>query len=343
MLAVPRCAHTLAQKMSYVMPDRDENHGLLRKATATRRGSADRRRSTFRETMTLLAELGLSERRASGDRRRDSFRKWPRIKLGGLPVVVANRVQTARVMVDESLKRRELWRYPAYLTSTNGEVTYRCAVDFVERSLFLQADAIHADGMPHVFASRLRCKVALPERVATSDLFDNVACEAELKGATMFMLGATQASNKLAAQRVKERFPRLKLVGHRSGFFENEFEEIRACDQIADLAPDILWISMGVPREQRFIIRHRHRLTSIGIIKTSGGLFDLLSGSKPRAPIWIQDAGFEWLWRACLEPKRLGWRYVKTNPMAAYVLLTQSGKWVSNDFTDSEVGPATPA
>jgi exopolysaccharide biosynthesis WecB/TagA/CpsF family protein len=238
---------------------------------------------------------------------------------------VANRIETARLMVDESLKRRGLWRYPAYLTSTNGEVTYRCAVSASERSLFLQADAIHADGMPHVFVSRLRCDIALPERVATSDLFDDVACEAQARGATMFLLGATEFSNATAARLVKTRFPGLKLVGHRSGFFRNEDEEIGVCGQIAELAPDILWVSMGVPREQRFVVRHRHRLTSVGVIKTSGGLFDFLAGFKPRAPVWMQDAGLEWVWRACLEPRRLGWRYLKTNPLALYLLLVKSG------------------
>ena len=64
-------------------------------------------------------------------------------------------------MVDEALRRRGLWRYPAFLTSTNGEVTHACAVNRDLRALFLQADAIHADGMPHVFVSRMKCKVAL--------------------------------------------------------------------------------------------------------------------------------------------------------------------------------------
>jgi exopolysaccharide biosynthesis WecB/TagA/CpsF family protein len=293
-------------------------------AGAERRG-LDRRISTFAETRRLCAAGGIGERRLSGDRRRNRFHAWRRIRIGDLPVVVTNRIETARVMVDESLKRRGLWRYPAYLTSTNGEVTYRCAIDESERSLFLQADAIHADGMPHVFASRLRCDIALPERVATSDLFDDVACQAQARGATMFMLGATEFSNASAARRVRNRFPGLKLVGHRGGFFNNADDEIRACSQIADLAPDILWVSMGVPREQRFVVRHRHRLTSVGVIKTSGGLFDFLAGSKPRAPVWMQDAGLEWFWRACLEPKRLGWRYLKTNPLALYLLLTKSG------------------
>jgi N-acetylglucosaminyldiphosphoundecaprenol N-acetyl-beta-D-mannosaminyltransferase len=303
----------------------DAQHRETAEAPLRRQRSSDRRVSTFETTIATRARLRIAERRLSGDRRRNQFQGWRTIQLGGLPVAVANCGDSARVMVNEALKRRKLWRYPAYLTSTNGEVTYRCAVDEVERALFLQADAIHADGMPHVFVSRLKCQFPLPERVATTDLFHDVAREAEVRGASMFMLGATEASNSIAVQTVRDRYPAIKLVGHRHGFFADNDEELVVCDQIATLAPDILWVSMGVPREQQFIVRNRHRLTSVGLIKTSGGLFDFLSGSKPRAPAWMQNAGLEWLWRAWLEPKRLGWRYLKTNPKAAYLLLTKSG------------------
>lgn len=231
---------------------------------------------------------------------------------------------TAKVMVDQALRRRGLWRYPAYLTSTNGEVTHACASDRDTRSLFMQADAIHADGMPHVFTSRLICKAALPERVATSDLFDAVNAEAERRGASIFMLGATEEVNALAAEAAQKRFPKLNIVGRRNGFFDSLEAEKLACEEIAALCPDILWVSMGVPREQEFVVRNRNRLTSIGVIKTSGGLFDFVSGTKPRAPAWMQGAGLEWLWRAGLEPRRLGLRYVRTNPSALYLLLTQS-------------------
>jgi N-acetylglucosaminyldiphosphoundecaprenol N-acetyl-beta-D-mannosaminyltransferase len=285
---------------------------------------SDRSVASFEQTMATRARLGIEERRLSGDRRRNAFRQWPTVRLGGLPVAVVNRSDSAKAMVDEGLKRSSLWRYPAYLTSTNGEVTYRCAKDATERALFLQADAIHADGMPHVFASRLKCKFPLPERVATTDLFHDVAREAQARGATMFMLGASEASNTIAAQLVRDQYPALKLLGNRHGFFADPDEEIAVCQQIAALQPDILWVSMGVPREQAFIVRHRHHLTSIGVIKTSGGLFDFLSGAKPRAPDWMQAIGLEWFWRLLLEPKRLGRRYLKTNPWALYLLLTRS-------------------
>jgi exopolysaccharide biosynthesis WecB/TagA/CpsF family protein len=301
----------------------DANHRQTADLISAERRESDRRKSAFRILREPVRPL-LEERRLSADRRRNRFMQWRRILLGGLPVVVANRDDSAKVMVDEALKRRGLWRYPAYVTSTNGEVTYRCAVDDSERALFLQADAIHADGMPHVFVSRIKCDVPLPERVATSDLFYDVAREASLRGATMYLLGASEESNAAAAQRVQQRYPDVQIVGRRHGYFSSEQEEIAACREIAELAPDILWVSMGVPREQMFIVRHRHRLTTVGIIKTSGGLFDFLSGSKPRAPLWMQTAGLEWLWRAALEPRRLGWRYLKTNPYAMYLLLTRS-------------------
>ncbi|WP_408056535.1 WecB/TagA/CpsF family glycosyltransferase [Tardiphaga alba] len=262
----------------------------------------------------------MAERRMAPDRRGNAFLRWARISLGGLPVVAVDGKESARQIVDEALKRSALWRFPAYLTSTNGEVTYRCAVDDAERELFLKADAIHADGMAHVFASRVHHDVGLPERVATTDLFHDVAAEAEARGATMYMLGATEAANEAAVNAVKQRYPNIKLVGHRHGFFRDEAEEIAVCAEICRLQADILWISMGVPREQLFVVRHRHRLTAVGVIKTSGGLFDFLSGSRKRAPAWMQKVGLEWLWRTILEPRRLGWRYIKTNPFALYLL-----------------------
>lgn len=290
-------------------------------AQVERRATSDRRLSSFSATQASLVQLGLEERRLSPDRRGNVFHRWRRLSLGGLPVVAADSKETARVMVDEALRRSALWRFPAYLTSTNGEVTYRCAVDSDERELFLQADAIHADGMAHVFASRLHDLEGLPERVATSDLFYEVAAEATTRGASMYMLGATEKANTAAVAEVKARYPGIKMAGHRHGFFRDEVEEIAVCAEICALQPDILWISMGVPREQRFIVRHRHRLTAVGVIKTSGGLFDFVSGIKKRAPAWMQAIGIEWLWRMMLEPRRLGWRYLKTNPLALYLLL----------------------
>src|SRR5258708_22479430 len=101
--------------------------------------------------MATRIRLRIEERRLSGDRRHNQFQGWHTVQLGGLPVAVVNRSDSAKVMVDEALKRRALWRYPAFLTSTNGEVSYRCALGDVERAPFLQAGAIVPPRLPRLF------------------------------------------------------------------------------------------------------------------------------------------------------------------------------------------------
>jgi exopolysaccharide biosynthesis WecB/TagA/CpsF family protein len=96
-------------------------------------------------------------------------------------------------------------------------------------------------------------------------------------------------------------------------------------DEINALAPDYLWVALGVPYEQAFVEEFTRHLSNVGVIKTSGGLFNFLSGSRSRAPQWMQNVGFEWAWRIWLEPRRLFWRYLTTNPRALYLLLKQSG------------------
>jgi len=83
---------------------------------------------------------------------------------------------------------------------------------------------------------------------------------------------------------------------------------------------------MGIPAEQEFALRQRARLTGVGLIKTSGGLFDFVSGKNPRAPAWMQAAGLEWLYRTMREPRRLLLRYLTTNPHALYLLLTRTSQ-----------------
>ena len=92
--------------------------------------------------------------------------------------------------------------------------------------------------------------------------------------------------------------------------------------QVNAARPDILWVGMGAPAEQRFCLRVRTKLSNVGLIKTSGGLFDFVSGRNSRAPGWMQAMGLEWAYRMALEPRRLAYRYLTTNPHAAYLLLS---------------------
>ncbi|MCZ8314722.1 WecB/TagA/CpsF family glycosyltransferase [Phreatobacter sp.] len=252
----------------------------------------------------------------------EAFAAIPTVTVGGLPIAVLDRAATADWMI-RAARERPRGRRPLYLTSANGEVIARASSDPELAGLIGMADQIVADGQPLVLASRYRCRMALPERVATTDLFHDVARRAEDGGTTFYLLGATPEEVEKAVANVRAAYPRLRLVGHHHGFLKGEALEAKVAE-IDALAPDILWLAMGVPHEQRFVARFAHRLTHVGMIKTSGGLFNFLSGTNRRAPDWMQRASLEWAFRIWLEPRRLFWRYAVTNPKAIWLMATRS-------------------
>src|SRR3984957_19029242 len=246
----------------------------------------------------------------------------PRISLGGLRLAVLDIEQTANFMIDMVFPQRRIGR-PLYLTSANGEVLARCSTEPMTGRLFRAADLINADGQPLVTVSRLKSRTPLPERVATTDLFHVVAQKAQAAGLTFYLFGADEAENASAVANVQKMYPDLRILGRSHGYLRGE--ALRAkIDEINALGPDYLWVALGVPYEQAFVEEFAPRLANVGVIKTSGGLFNFLSGSRARAPRWMQSLGLEWAWRIWLEPRRLFWRYLTTNPRALYLLFNKS-------------------
>lgn len=247
---------------------------------------------------------------------------FPQVVIGGLPIAVVDRQACADWMVRVA-KERPRGGLPLFLTSANGEVIARAAADAGFARILQEADQIVADGQPMVLASRLCCHTALPERVATTDLFHDVAARAEAEGLSFYLFGATPEENARAVDRVRALYPRLRIAGACHGYLSGAALEAQV-QEINRAAPDILWLGLGVPHEQHFVQRHRAALSAVGMIKTSGGLFNFLSGSRKRAPGWMQKASLEWAWRVWLEPKRLFWRYALTNPRAIYLMARRS-------------------
>src|SRR5947209_7518868 len=246
----------------------------------------------------------------------------PRITLGGLRLAVLDLEQTANFMLGMVFPERRLPR-PLYLTSANGEVLARCSTEPMTDRLFRAADLINADGQPLVTVSRLKSRTPLPERVATTDLFHVVARKAEAAGLSFYMFGADEAENALAVANVRNTYPNLRIAGHSHGYLKGDVLRAKV-DEINALAPDYLWVALGVPYEQAFVEEYTSRLSNVGVIKTSGGLFNFLSGSRARAPVWIQNVGLEWDWRIWLETRRLFWRYLTNNPPALALLFNRS-------------------
>src|SRR4029453_15240983 len=134
-----------------------------------------------------------------------------------------------------------------------------------------------------VTVSRFRSSMPLPERVATTDLFHVVAQKAQAAGLTFSMFGPEEAKNPAAVANVREMYPDLRIVGQSHGYLKGDALRAKV-EEINALAPDYLWVALGVPYEQSFVDEFTPRLSNVGIIKTSGGLFNFLSGSRARAP-----------------------------------------------------------
>ena len=245
----------------------------------------------------------------------------PRITIGGLRMAALDLEATADFMIEATDPRHRIGR-PLHLTSANGEVLARCSTEPETERLFRGADLINADGQPLVAASKLQSWFPLPERVATTDLFHVVARKAEAVGRTFYMFGASEEENAAAVANVQQLYPNLKIVGYSHGYLRGDALRAKV-EEINALAPDYLWVALGVPNEQAFVEQYTPLLTNVGVIKTSGGLFNFLSGSRSRAPQWMQKIGLEWAWRTWLEPRRLLWRYLTTNPRALYLLFSR--------------------
>src|ERR1700676_1630071 len=221
-----------------------------------------RRRSMVSETNNML------ERRTNllG---RTATAGVPRVSLGGLRVAVLDIEQTANFMIDMVFPKRRISR-PLYLTSANGEVLARCSTEPMTGRLFRAADLINADGQPLVTVSRLKSRTPLPERVATTDLFHVVARKAQAARLTFYLFGADEAENAAAVANVRKMYPDLAIVGRSHGYLKgNALRE--KIDEINALAPDYLWVALGVPYEQAFVEQFTPHLSNVGVIKPSGG------------------------------------------------------------------------
>jgi exopolysaccharide biosynthesis WecB/TagA/CpsF family protein len=244
--------------------------------------------------------------------------KNARVMIGGIPtdcVTSADLVQLLQTSTEDTGAQ--------LMFDINGHGLALAQHDDVYRRDLLQADIIHADGQPLVFASRVLTRSPIPERTATTDLFHDVAAAAQASGKTFYLLGGTQQVVTECAAKMQSLYPRLKIVGARNGYF-TEAEEGEVCKAINESGADIIWVGLGKPKEQAFCVRNRARLTS-GWLVTCGGCFNYVTGHYPRAPDWMQRNGLEWFHRMVTQPRKLGWRYFSTTPVALYLLFARTG------------------
>lgn len=189
--------------------------------------------------------------------------------------------------------------------------------DPVLRDSLLAADILLADGQSVVWASRLLGH-PVPERIAGIDLFERLLAFASERRQSVYFLGARPEVLAAMLDRVRERFPGLRIAGSRDGYFANE-DSASLAAEIAASHADMLFLGITSPKKEIFLSRYGEYL-DVPVMHGVGGSFDILAGITRRAPTSWQRTGFEWAYRLLQEPRRMVGRYLPTN--TEFIVLT---------------------
>lgn len=179
-------------------------------------------------------------------------------------------------------------------------------------------DVLIPDGVSIVKACRrIKAKSQLKERIAGWDLFEFEMSKLEKKGGTVMFMGSSQKVLDLIVKRAAKVYPHLKVVTY-SPPYKPEFSDednTAIIEAINNANPDLLWIGMTAPKQEKWTYSHWKDLNIHCHVGTIGAVFDFFAGTVERAPIWWQEHGLEWLYRLLKEPKRMWRRYIIGNTL----------------------------
>lgn len=235
-------------------------------------------------------------------------------------------VGVSPVDMEAALRRIEGWiagREPNYVCVSGVHGVMESQRDPELRTIHNRAGMVTPDGMPLVWLSRL-AGFREVERVYGPDLM-LACCERSVeRGWRHFLYGGAEGVPELLAERLEERFPGIEIAGAYSPPFRplTEEEDAAVVERIDAANPDIVWVGLGTPKQERWMDAHVGRLGAPVLIGV-GAAFDFHTGRKRQAPGWMQRAGLEWLYRLLSEPRRLGRRYCVNNPLFVWSVLLQ--------------------
>ncbi len=204
-----------------------------------------------------------------------------------------------------------------WLCTVNVAILMMMRTDSRLQQFVDRAALIVADGQPLIWCSHWLGR-ALPERVTGLHLVDAICERAAREGKRVYLLGATEDVVAKAAQRLRARFVNLQ-VDFANGYFTKAEAPMRA-DHIRASGAKILFVGMGVPRQENFLEEQWDRL-GVGMAIGVGGSFDVLAGLRRGAPTWVEKLGIEWVFRLIQEPRRLFLRYLVTNTQFVWLIL----------------------
>lgn len=237
----------------------------------------------------------------------------PKMEILNIPVNLMTMTEVVDFL-DVSIQKNE----QIFLVTANAEIIMMAQKDEEYKKILTeQTNIILPDGAGVVWAGR-HLGYSVPERVAGFDLFKKLLTLANAKSYKVFFFGGAERIAKEAAEIAKKNNPNLQVVGTLNGYFkEDESEEI--VKKINDSGADLLFVALGAPKQEKWLAKWQKKL-QVKLFMGIGGSFDVLSGKTKRAPIWMQRAGLEWLFRLIKEPFRFK-RMFTTLPQFVIMIL----------------------
>lgn len=247
------------------------------------------------------------------------FPSIPRANVLGVGISAVN-MGTALKQIGRWIERRE----QNYVVCAPAHGLMDCHRDAELRGIYNRAGMVIPDGMPVAWICRMMGFNSVG-RVCGVDLMSELCRQSVERGYRHYLYGGwpPDVVEKLAEQ-LRKRFPGIRIVGTHAPPFRSlsSREDAEVIEKINAAAPDIVWIGLGTSKEKYWAASHVGKITA-PILVGVGAAFDFHSGTKLRAPLWMQRAGLEWLFRLITEPRRLGPRYLKDNPAFLYLVLRQ--------------------
>jgi N-acetylglucosaminyldiphosphoundecaprenol N-acetyl-beta-D-mannosaminyltransferase len=192
------------------------------------------------------------------------------------------------------------------------------------QSALTQANLVVADGVGVTVMAKL-AGVQIGPRITGTDYFQSVLNSLQQRGGgRIFFFGSSQRVLDLIAKRFIVDFPSLILCGIFSPPFGswNDEENRRMVQVINDAKPDVLWVGMTAPKQEKWVEENRHNLT-VPVIGSIGAVFDFYAGTYARAPQWVCRIGLEWAYRFLLEPRRMWQRNCVSAPKFLWLVLSR--------------------
>jgi N-acetylglucosaminyldiphosphoundecaprenol N-acetyl-beta-D-mannosaminyltransferase len=230
---------------------------------------------------------------------------------------------SSRTACDSIIAHAKAGGQPAYAIAANAQHIVLLDRNLRLREVYDRADLVVPDGISLLLAARLHGRF-LQERVTGVDMFQTLCGLATESNLGVFLLGGRLGSADLTAEALKRRFPTLRINTYCPplGFESTTAGLEKTAQAVRAAKPDLLFVAFGAPKQEYWIYEHGLQL-SVPMCLGVGGAFEMVAGVVRRAPRWIQNLGCEWLYRLCLEPRRMWRRYLIGNLEFAAIIARQ--------------------